>query len=140
MPLFRPGMPTKRRADLCQPSPRRVLLHRAARRPVGCRSGEGTSTMTSSLPAGDGLTSDAPTGSALDDTAAPKTGSEPDTAPDAAGEESTPTSRGGTELDGPALENPEMHRATEDLRSSEVKSQQAREIADDLAASTQPTT
>ena len=93
--------------------------------------------MTSSLPAGDGLTSDGPTETALDENAAPPTGSEPDTAPDAAGEESTPTAGGGTELDGPALENPEMHRATEDLQSSEAKSAAAREIADELAASTQ---
>ena len=94
--------------------------------------------MTSTLPAGDGLTSDGPAESALDDNAAPQTGSEPDTAPDAAGEESTPAARGGTELDGPALENPEMHRATEDLQSSETKSAEAREIADQLASSTQP--
>ena len=140
MPLFQAGMPTKRRADLCQLRPRRVLLHRAARRSAGCRSGEGTSTMTSSLPAGDGLTSDAPAETALDENAAPETGSEPDTAPDAAGEGSTPAAHSGTELDGPALENPEMHRATEDLQSSEEKSAAAREIADDLAASTQPTT
>jgi hypothetical protein len=96
--------------------------------------------MTSSLPAGDGLTSDAPAETALDENAAPETGSEPDTAPDAAGEGSTPAAHSGTELDGPALENPEMHRATEDLQSSEEKSAAAREIADDLAASTQPTT
>jgi hypothetical protein len=94
--------------------------------------------MSSSLPAGDGLTSDAPAGTALDENAAPETGSEPDTAPDAAGGGSSPATRGGTELDGPALENPEMHRATDDLRSSEVKSAEARAIADDLAASTQP--
>lgn len=43
-----------------------------------------------------------------------------------------------TELTGPALENPEMHLATDDLQSSEAKSAEAREIADDLAASTQP--
>jgi len=94
--------------------------------------------MTSSLPAGDGLTSDGPAQTALDENAAPQTGSEPDTAPDAAGEEATPATSGGTELDGPALENPEMHRATDDLRSSEVKSADAREIADELAAKTQP--
>lgn len=96
--------------------------------------------MTSSLPAGDGLTSDAPAESALDENAAPDNGSEPDTAPDTAGENPTPAPPGGTVLDGPALENPEMQRATEDLRSSEDKSRQAREIANDLAASTQPST
>ncbi len=94
--------------------------------------------MTSSMPAGDGLTSDAPAETALDENAAPAAGSEPDTAPDAAGEESTPAVHGGTELAGPALENLEMHRATDDLRSSEHKSAQAREIADALSASTQP--
>ena len=94
--------------------------------------------MTSSLPAGDGLTSDGPTETALDENAAPQTGREPDTAPDAAGEESTPAARGGTELDGPALANPEMHRATEDLQSSEAKSAAALEIADELCARTQP--
>lgn len=94
--------------------------------------------MTSSLPAGDGLTSDGPAETALDENAAAQTGSEPDTAPDAAGEESTPAARGGTELDGPALQNPEMRRATDDLQSSEAKSAAAREIADELTASTQP--
>jgi hypothetical protein len=96
--------------------------------------------MTSSLPAGDGLTSDAPAESALDVDAAPETGNEPDTAADAAGEQSAPAASSGTELDGPALENPEMRRATDDLRSSEVKTAGAREIADDLAARTQPST
>ena len=43
-----------------------------------------------------------------------------------------------TVLDGPALENPEMHRATDDLRSSQDKTADAREIADKLAAATQP--
>jgi hypothetical protein len=43
---------------------------------------------------------------------------------------------GRTVLDGPALENPEMHRATEDLQSSEDKIAEARVIADDLAATT----
>jgi len=41
-----------------------------------------------------------------------------------------------TELDGPALENPEMHRATEDLQSSEAKVEQAREFSDDLVKQT----
>jgi len=40
-----------------------------------------------------------------------------------------------TVLDGPALENEEMHRATEDLRSSEDKVADAREFADELARS-----
>jgi hypothetical protein len=43
-----------------------------------------------------------------------------------------------TVLDGPALENEEMHRATEDLRSSQNKTAAAREIADRLASTTQP--
>ena len=42
-----------------------------------------------------------------------------------------------TVLDGPASENPEMHRATDDLRSSEEKTAAAREFADELAK-TQP--
>jgi hypothetical protein len=42
-----------------------------------------------------------------------------------------------TVLDGPALENEEMHRATDDLRSSEEKTAAAREFADELAK-TQP--
>jgi hypothetical protein len=41
-----------------------------------------------------------------------------------------------TELDGPALENPEMRRATEDLQSSEEKTAQAREFSDDLVKQT----
>jgi len=43
-----------------------------------------------------------------------------------------------TELDGPALENDEMRAGTADLQSSEKKSQEAREIADDLTSKTQP--
>ena len=43
-----------------------------------------------------------------------------------------------TELDGPALENDEMRAGTADLQSSEKKSAEAREIADDLSAKTQP--
>jgi hypothetical protein len=50
--------------------------------------------------------------------------------------EGSPADR--TVLDGPALENPEMHRATDDLRSSQDKTADAREIADKLAAATQP--
>lgn len=41
-----------------------------------------------------------------------------------------------TELDGPALENPEMRRATEDLQSSEEKTAQARDFSDDLVKQT----
>jgi len=43
-----------------------------------------------------------------------------------------------TELDGPALENDEMRAGTAYLQSSEKKSQEAREIADDLTNKTQP--
>ena len=43
-----------------------------------------------------------------------------------------------TELDGPALENDEMRAGTADLQSSEKKTQEAREIADDLTNKTQP--
>jgi hypothetical protein len=49
---------------------------------------------------------------------------------------SSPAER--TVLGGPALENEEMHRATDDLRSSQDKTAAAREIADKLAATTQP--
>ena len=43
-----------------------------------------------------------------------------------------------TVLDGPALANEEMRRGTEDLRSSQDKSAQAREFADDVARATEP--
>lgn len=43
-----------------------------------------------------------------------------------------------TELDGPALENEEMRRGTEDLRSSQDKIEQAREFADQVARATEP--
>ena len=43
-----------------------------------------------------------------------------------------------TELDGPALENDEMRAGTADLQSSEKKTQEAREIANDLTRETQP--
>src|SRR4029077_15648747 len=42
-----------------------------------------------------------------------------------------------TELTGPALENPEMHLATDDLQSSEAKSAEARKIAVSLTRSPQ---
>ena len=43
-------------------------------------------------------------------------------------------------LDGPALENDEMARATDDLQSSQDKSAAAKEIVADLIGKTQPTT
>jgi hypothetical protein len=43
-----------------------------------------------------------------------------------------------TVLDGPALENEEMRRGTEDLRSSQDKIAQAREFADEVARKTEP--
>jgi hypothetical protein len=110
------------------------------------------------MPAGEGsLTSDT-TRSEVDPETAPTTGLEPDTAADAAGaQETTPADENAapdeensavesaapsgasaqrTELDGPALENPEMRRATDDLRSSEEKTAQAREFSDDLVKQT----
>ena len=97
--------------------------------------------MTTSMPSGDGAMTDSPSASELDVEAAPTTGLEPDTAADAAGEAAAPAAAGapadGTVLDGPASENPEMHRATDDLRSSEEKTAAAREFADELAK-TQP--
>jgi hypothetical protein len=97
--------------------------------------------MTTSMPTGDGTVPDGPTRSEVDQDAAPTTGLEPDTAADAAGE-TTSTPAGApadrTVLDGPALENQEMHRATDDLRSSQDKTAAAREIADELASTTQP--
>lgn len=43
-----------------------------------------------------------------------------------------------TILDGPALENEEMRRGTEDLQSSQDKIAQAREFADEVARMTEP--
>lgn len=43
-----------------------------------------------------------------------------------------------TPLDGPAGQNPEMRRGTEDLESSQDKLEQAREFADDVARRTEP--
>ncbi len=95
--------------------------------------------MTTSMPSGDGTVNDAPSETALDDDAAPRTGLDPDTAPDAAGDADASAAAQGerTVLDGPALENQEMHRATDDLRSSQDKTAAAREFADELAR-TQP--
>ena len=53
----------------------------------------------------------------------------PETGPDGAAK---------TILDGPALENEEMRRGTEELRSSQDKIAQAREFADDVARQTEP--
>jgi hypothetical protein len=53
----------------------------------------------------------------------------PPTGPDAAAR---------TVLDGPALENEEMRRGTEDLQSSEAKIDQARELAHEVARRTEP--
>ena len=64
------------------------------------------------------------------------TSSQPDSA--AAGEEPTAPDAGRTVLDGPALENEEMRKGTEDLRSSEDKVAQAREFADEVARRTEP--
>ena len=94
--------------------------------------------MTTSMPSGDGALTDSPRASEVDDEAAPTTGLDPDTAADAAGETTHPGRRGDrTVLDGPALENEEMHRATDDLRSSQDKTAAARDFADELAK-TQP--
>lgn len=43
-----------------------------------------------------------------------------------------------TVLDGPALQNEQMRRGTEDLRSSQDKIEQAREFADEVARRTDP--
>ena len=43
-----------------------------------------------------------------------------------------------TVLDGPALDNEQMRRATEQLRSSQDKIAQAREFADEVARRTEP--
>jgi hypothetical protein len=48
------------------------------------------------------------------------------------------TDTGKTVLDGPALENEEMRRGTEELRSSQDKTDQAREFAADVARTTEP--
>ncbi len=103
--------------------------------------------MTTDLPQNEGSLEDDVPAAALDEDAAPDTGLEPDTAPDAAGENAAPdgsesldpgTAGGRTVLAGPALENNEMRRGTDDLRSSEENSAEARQIADDLARRTEP--
>lgn len=82
---------------------------------------------------------------ALDEDAAPEGGAEPDTAgaggasgPDVEGVPVGPDATARTVLDGPALENEEMRRGTEDLRSSVAKTAQAREFADEVARKTEP--
>jgi len=107
--------------------------------------------MTSSMPPGDAVTTDDSADAALDEDAPPATGLEPDTAADAPGEGGasadvapTPDQDGQpqavpTTLVGPALENVEMRRGTEDLQSSEEKLAQAKEYADAVAAKTLPT-
>ncbi len=113
--------------------------------------------MTGSLPSGDGTVDSTSPGSVADDAAAPATGLEPDTAPDAAGadpagddaagqdaagqnEEDAPRPPGPelTELTGPAESNDKMRLGTEDLRSSERKTAEAKEIAADLTSLTRP--
>jgi hypothetical protein len=103
--------------------------------------------MTASLPANDpGNDTDDTQRAALDEDAAPDTGSEPDTAgpegatePDVAGVPATGADEAArTILDGPALENEEMRRGTEDLQSSQDKIAQAREFADEVARTTEP--
>ncbi len=105
--------------------------------------------MTARLPDNDSLTDrgepDDLAPAAVDDDAAPIGGAEPDTAgsesrsqPDVDGVPTGPDAAARTVLDGPALENEEMRRATEDLRSSEAKSAQAREFADEVARKTEP--
>jgi hypothetical protein len=103
--------------------------------------------VTSGLPQDDATHEEDVATAALDDDAAPDTGLEPDTAADAAGEtggpavaapESPATGPRLTKLSGPAAENDEMRRATDDLRSSEGKSEQARQIADDISRRTEP--
>lgn len=119
--------------------------------------------MTTSLPSGDGTVPSSPPESGLDRDAAPETGLDPDTATDTADAQDAsaapqpssapdeddraaaepagqgPRSPDRTELDGPALENDEMRRATDDLQSSQAKSAAARKIVDELTAKTDPT-
>ncbi len=127
-------------------------------------SGDGTVTDSPTRSAVDELA--APTTGLDPDTAADAPGETDTSAASQAQPESDPDTRGGTAtgsasdagdeasavadagtspapadrtvLDGPALENEEMHRATDDLRSSQDKTAAAREIADKLAAATQP--
>jgi len=103
--------------------------------------------MTASLPANhSGIDTDGVAGAALDSDAAPAGGAEPDTAGPASGTdpdvpgvpEAGPDTAARTILDGPALENEEMRRGTEELRSSQDKIAEAREFADDVARQTEP--
>lgn len=103
--------------------------------------------MTASLPENDpGNDTDGVATAALDDDAAPGDGAEPDTAgpaaatePDVPGvPEAAPDAAARTVLDGPAAENSEMRRGTEDLQSSQDKIEQAREFAQDVARGTEP--
>jgi hypothetical protein len=103
--------------------------------------------VTSGLPQNDTTSEEDVATAALDEDAAPATGLEPDTAPDAAGETGGPavaevdTPSAGprlTQVSGAAAESDEMRGATDDLRSSEGKSQEARQIADDLSRRTDP--
>ena len=93
--------------------------------------------MTTSMPSGDGTVPGSSPASGLDEDAAPAAGLDPDTPAEPAGQGRRPPDH--TELDGPALENDEIRRATDDLQSSEVKSAAAREIVDELTAKTNPT-
>jgi len=121
-------------------------------------SGDGTVT---DAPSQSALDVEAAPGTGLGpDTAADAAG-ETDTSAASAAPESDPDTRGGTAsgaeqqpgsaatsngepgpgdrtvLDGPALQNEEMRRATDDLRSSQDKTAAARAFADELAR-TQP--
>jgi hypothetical protein len=104
--------------------------------------------MTSSLPAGDAVTTNDPADPALDEDAPTATGLEPDTAANAPGEGEASGSADvantadrddgrprdpHTTLDGPALENDEIRRGTEDLLSSEEKLAEAKEYRDEVA-------
>jgi hypothetical protein len=104
--------------------------------------------MTASLPGNDpGNDTDGTPTAALDEDAAPDTGTEPDTAGPADATAATdvegvpntgPDAAARTVLDGPALENDEMRRGTEDLTSSEDKIAEAREFAQDVSRHQEP--
>jgi hypothetical protein len=111
--------------------------------------------MTSNLPAGDAVTTDDSADPALDEDAPAATGVGPDAPSNAPGEREVSGSAdvantadqddgrppvAHTTLDGPALENDEMRRGTEDLLSSEEKLAEAKEYRDEVAAKTPPTT
>lgn len=88
---------------------------------------------------------DVPTAT-LDDDAAPGTGTEPDSGGPAAAAEPDvdgvpdrgPDAAARTLLDGPAAENPEMRRGTEDLQASQDSIARARDFADEVARRTEP--